>query len=292
MHAPDQQIVLEQPFLNLRQRWPQAWPGLPLVLSRCLEQLGHRADDPLNDPLNPGVGLPPVVQRLKACMADVAWLVESDGQQRAQQGLEPAYHNRLHVADTVVALTLLLLALRNKQPAGSAPSICQPSHGEWLVMLAMLAHDLMHDGRINRRPGEMETLSWRALLPLLKRHGVAAPDQAALRHLILMTDPTQVAACHAKMALREFSIHQLDALVVLMEEADILVSSLPELGRQLTVQLSREWASCAPERAQALLQPQGRLGFLRHAALFSSPAAVQLGLPQIRQAQIDALEAA
>ena len=154
----------------------------------------------------------------------------------------------------------------------------------------MLAHDLMHDGRINRQPGEMEKLSLQALQPLMRRHQLAAADQAAVQHIILMTDPTQVAGCHLKMAGREFATEELDALVVLVEEADIWVSCLPVLGAQLTRQLSQEWAVHTPGLAQGLLEPGGRLDFLRHAALFTSPAAVDLGMRQVRQAQINTLE--
>ncbi len=216
-------------------------------------------------------------------------MVEQDGCQRAALGCEPAYHNRLHVADTLVALTLLLRTTRGLQNPTEAESE-QPSHPEWLALLAMLAHDLMHDGRINCQPMAMETRSFQALQPLMGHHQMAEADQVAVEHIILMTDPTLVAQCHQNMAGRQFSIHELDALVVLVQEADIWVSSLPMLGAQLTQQMSQEWLAHAPERAQALIQPAGRLGFLRHASLFSSPAARELGIHRIRQAQIDALE--
>ena len=279
----NQPSTLEEPFLNLRQCWPQAWPGLPLVLGRCLQQLGNAPGNtsPAKSKL--------ATQRLQACLWDVAELVEKDGRQRAAKGAEPAYHNRLHVADTLVALTLLLRASRSRQ-AQLEPE--QPCHPEWLALLAMLAHDLMHDGRINHQPGDMETLSFQAMQPLMRHHRIASADQAAVQRMILMTDATQVTRCHQKMAGRQFSIHDLDALVVLVQEADIWVSSLPVLGAQLTQQLSHEWRAHAPERAEALLQPAGRLGFLRHAALFTSPAALALGMPEIRQSQINALEAA
>ncbi len=271
---------LQEPFLNLRQCWPRAWPGLVQVLRGCLLQLCGPAG---SSPSKPKLA----AQRLQACLWDVAALVEQDGHERAALGTEPAYHNRLHVADTLVALTLLLRALRSLQ---APPESEQPSHPEWLALLAMLAHDLMHDGRINREPGEMETRSFQTLQPLMRHHRVASADQAAVQHMILMTEVTQVAPCHLKMAGRPFSIHDLDALVVLVQEADIWVSSLPVLGEQITQQLSQEWWVQAPESAQALLQPAGRLGFLRSAALFTSPAARALGMPEIRQSQINALE--
>ena len=31
--------ALEKSFGNLRERWPNGWPGLPLVLQQCLRQL-------------------------------------------------------------------------------------------------------------------------------------------------------------------------------------------------------------------------------------------------------------
>jgi hypothetical protein len=75
-------------------------------------------------------------------------------------------------------------------------------------------------------------------------------------------------------------------LAVLVQEADILASTLPKTQQALTQALSREWAPTQPMAAERLLLPQNRLLFLEHAALFSSPAALMLGLDKVKGRQM------
>lgn len=265
---------LQTTFRNLRAAWPDAWPGLPLVLERCLARLGHegrpaRAED----------------RRILACMQELARLIEDDGQRRHRDGCEPAYHNRLHMADTLVALTALLLQSRRPQPAPAAPS-----HVEWLAMLAMLGHDYLHDGTINQSPGQLELRSAEQIAPVMMRHGLGEADRALVRELILLTDPTRVAASHQRISGRRFTVTDPHCLAVLVQEADILASSLPDPGLELTRQLAREWQRVDEQRARQVLTDAGRQGFLRFGALFSSPASQRLGLPALRAAQMAALE--
>ncbi len=265
-------------FGNLRQTWPEGWPGLPRVLHSCLARLGHGAARPSA-----------ADRRILGCMEELAALIESDGQQRSMQGLEPAYHNRLHMADTLVALTVLLLESRRDEPKRAAAG---PSHAEWLAMLAMLGHDYLHDGTINQTPSQLELRSAAHLAPLMERHALAEADRAQVREFILLTDPTRVAATHQKVADRRFAVSDPDCLAVLLQEADILASSLPEPGLELTRQLAQEWHRVDPQRARQVLTNAGRQGFLRFGALFSSPASQRLGLGRVRTQQLQALEAA
>ncbi len=269
---------LQTALRNLRAHWPQPWPGLPRVLDGCLQQLGHTADRPAAKESAP----------LLACMQAVAGLIEEDGRARQSKGLEPAYHNRLHMADAMVALTALLLETRKDVAASSAQT--GPAHAEWLAMLAMLGHDYLHDGSVNKTPSELEWRSVRQLQPLMALHGMSAADADIVKDLILRTDPTVVAASHQKIAGRRFVIQDLDCLTVLVQEADILASSLPEVGQTLTRQLAQEWALFDTPRAEQVLTAKGRLGFLRFGALFSSPASQRLGVDALRAAQIARLE--
>lgn len=267
---------LQTTFRNLRQPWPHAWPGLPLVLERCLGRLGMGAEPPA-----------PADARILSCMRELAVLIEQDGHRRLSQGREPAYHNRLHMADTLVALTALILASRQDEALAA-----RPSHAEWVAMLAMLGHDYLHDGTINQTPSQLELRSADHLAPLMRLHGVAEADMQQVREYILLTDPSRVAASHQQIAQRRFSLSDPHCMAVLVQEADILASSLPDPGQALTRQLAEEWLPVDAQRSRQVLTPAGRQGFLRFGALFSSPASRRLGLQAARAEQLAALEAA
>jgi hypothetical protein len=267
---------LEASLLQLRERWPQGWPGLSLVFDRCWQRLGA-------DPRKPSQR----VQALIRCAHDVAARIERDGRARQRQGAEPQYHNRLHIADTLVCMTHLLLAQRQVQaPAKVAPI------SECLALLVMLGHDYLHNGQVNRFPAELETIAVTQLQPILQRHGVAPQDQAMVTHCILKTDPSGVKQSHALIAGRAFRLADRDCLAVLVEEADILASTLMVTSEGLTLSLSKEWESSNPAMAQGLLKPASRIYFLENAALFSSPAACLLGIPVLKQAEVDAVRRA
>jgi hypothetical protein len=89
---------------------------------------------------------------------------------------------------------------------------------------------------------------------------------------------------------RPFDLRQRDCLAVLVQEADILASTLPQTQQGLTQALSREWAPTQPVAAGNLLLPENRLIFLEHAALFSSPAAKCLGLDRVKVRQVSQIK--
>lgn len=278
---------LQSALRELRASWPQAWPGLPSVVTACLQHLGHADGSPVATRVAP----------LLDCMRALGLQIEADGADRHTKGLEPAYHNRLHMADALLALTALLLETRKDLPSGSGAfdrdsASPIPAHAEWLAMLAMLGHDFKHDGSVNKTPGELEMRSVGLLQPLMAEHGVSAADAELVKTLILLTDPSGVPASHQKIAGRPFAVTDPDCLAVLVQEADVLASSLPGVGDSLTRQLAEEWASFDAPRAQQILTPKGRLGFLRLGAFFSSPASQRLGLEALRATQIAKLEAA
>lgn len=266
--------ALEMSLLNLRKYWPRGWPGLGLVFERCVQQLGY--------PLQPD---DPRQLAVAQCAQAVAQWLEQEGARLQRQGREPQYHNRLHMADTLVCMTFLLKAQRTVQGSPTA----QGHRHEWLAMLAMLAHDLLHDGTINQYPAQLESRSAQALQPLMQQHGLHEQDQQVVRHLILRTDPLCVRQTHAQVLDRPFVVEDIDCLAVLVQEADILGSTLAVTAMDLTQSLSREWERCNPTMAPLLLTRQGRLRFLEFGALFSSPASRWLGIHLARQAEIDAL---
>jgi len=266
---------LQVTLLSLNDCWEQRWPGLPLFMNKCLVRLGHPSTSPMAKE----------TQAIHDCIQSVALLIEQDGQARASLNQEPHYHNRLHVANTLVTLTTLLLLQR--QCSGDERSI--PSHIEWLAMLIMLSHDLLHDGSINRQESQIEARSVAYLKPLMQQHQVDLADQHIIQMIILLTDATLVKAGHEKIKNKPFFIEDMDCLTVLIQEADILASAMPEVGPLLTKQLASEWAKINHHGMSALTTASGRIEFLRHGALFSSPASQLLGINAVKSAQLLAL---
>jgi hypothetical protein len=256
---------LETTLQNLRKKWPKDWPGLAVVLNSSLQKLGF--DDRIK--------LPARDQAIHDCIFSVIEAIEKDGRQRAKLKLEPRYHNRLHFADTVVALTVMLVNLRK---VSARPQSEQLSHEEWLALLIMVSHDFLHNGQINRFRSEIEAVTVKALAPYMKKHKVSATDQALVNDIILKTDPAYVAESHQQIQGLPFDLADHRCLLVLIQECDILASSLPDTGKTLTQQLSEEWADVAPDKSLALLPPAGRIFFLKRMALFSSPASHAIGI--------------
>jgi len=263
-------LFLETALQNLREKWPDQWPGLAVVVDSALSQLGF----------DPNVKLSARNQALRGCIFSVVKAIERDGIKRALRHQEPRYHNRLHFADTVVALTVMLV---NERKISGRTLVEPPSHAEWLALLIMISHDFLHNGQINQFRSEIEAMSVKALVPHMQKHKVSQKDQALISSIILKTDPAFVAESHQHIAGLSFDLSDHRCLLVLIQECDILASSLPETGKTLTQQLSEEWADVAPDRSLALLPPAGRVFFLKRMALFSSPASRALGI----QANID-----
>lgn len=265
---------LEQTLANLRQPWPERWPGLWHVFEHCWWRLGHDVR-----------GQDARTQALLDFGQAVSERIEQDGRERASADREPAYHNRLHMADALACMTHLLLALRAQGLEGAGVARL-----EALALAVMLGHDFMHPGGNNAFPAQLERMSVQALQPLMQSSHLHAADQQALAHCILMTDPTAVKPAHQAIVGRAFELGDPDWMSILAQEADILASTLPQTQQALTEALASEWQHSNPEAAAKLLLPGSRLMFLEHAALFSSPAAHYLGLNEIKSRQIIALQ--
>lgn len=216
----------------------------------------------------------------------------------AGRGLEPAYHNRLHIADTLVGMACLLRVrrelVRGVSPHAHRQTALQPA--ELMGLLAMLIHDFQHDGRVNDGPGELERRSLQQFLPHAKSMDLSLEEWNTLTRLVLNTDPATVGTLHdefrASSASGPSSIAvplSLRELAVLVTEADVLASVMGETGEDLGRALTQEWATRYPDRAARLATPEGRLGFLTFGARFSSAAALHLQIPRVVQAQVASL---
>ena len=259
---------------NLRRPWPKGWPGLPLVFQRAWQQLA--------------LGSPRKGSRVHALQAfglGVCEQIERDGALRHAIGAEPAYHNRLHIADTLVCMTYLLKASVHTQvPGANTPQVVA------LALAIMASHDFLHPGGSNSEPAEFESRAVQDLQPLMQSAGLSERDRQDVAHCILATEPSRVKAFHMDVRSRPFDLRQRDCLAVLVQEADILASTLPQTQQGLTQALSREWAPTQPVAAGNLLLPENRLMFLEHAALFSSPAAKCLGLDRVKVRQVSQIK--
>jgi hypothetical protein len=259
---------------NLRRPWPNHWPGLPLVFERAWQQLS------LGTPSKGSSAL-----RLLGFGRAVSALVERDGFERHAQRQEPAYHNRLHIADTLVCMTYLLKTSGALKVAGA--------HNPEVVAMAlciMAGHDFFHPGGSNTHPGEFEARAVQDLQPLMAAAGLTLAERQTFTYCIMATDPTRVKGVHLQARTRPYDLHQADCLAVLVLEADIMASTLPQTASSLTQSLAIEWAPQQPEAAEKLLLPKNRLLFLEHAVLFSSPAAIRLGLNAVKLRQVKRIE--
>jgi hypothetical protein len=229
--------------------------------------------------------------------------VELSGHASAARAMEPAYHNRLHVADTLVSMAGLLRARRRLQGVTAADL----SHFEMICLFTMTVHDFDHAGRCNRRPTEIERRSLARFAPHARRIGMAKADWALVRQLVLSTDPQGVAEVHkafldnasakdspttgaSATALATGASPMLAEMAVLVTEADVLASALEFPGVELTRSLAQEWRQPHPEMARNLLGAQGRIRFLSTGARFSSGAANALGVARSIREHLDYLE--
>lgn len=266
---------LTSDLLFLRQTWPKDWVGIPHIFDQCLKQLQA-------DPTVSHAGTASLVRAGQR----IAILIENSCTDMAENDREPAYHSRLHTGNALVSLTALLLAQREIDASPTS----HISGAEALMMLAMVGHDALHTGGRNVFPTELEQRSLMHVEPLLVACGVSAEDIAAVRRLILFTEPTRVKIHHQTTKETAFNIADLMWQATFIQEADILASTLPELQEQLTLDLSQEAARDNPAWSAELLTPIGRRLFLENAALFSTPAAHALGLNDLVKDQLGALQ--
>ena len=265
---------LSAALLNLRKTWPQQWPGVPLVFDRACLQVGLGS---------PRKGSP--ARRLLDFGRAVSEQVELDGARRHAQGQEPAYHNRLHIADTLVCMTYLL----KTSAALNVPGANQPAVMA-MALSIMAGHDFLHPGGSNAQPGEFEARAVEDLQPLMADAGLSSTERQTVANCIMATDPVRVKGMHLQVRTQPYDLRQIDCLIVLLQEADIMASTLPQTAPGLSQSLSVEWSAHKPKAAQELLLPQNRLMFLEHAALFSSPSASRLGLDGVKLRQVRRIE--
>jgi len=262
-HWPD---GLDEACRQLRQHWSNNWCGLPCIVGLCQKtlNLSDSADE--------------TVLALNRFALRVAQEMENRAAQRPADE-EPGYHNRLHTADVLLALTTMLRTLEAEN--GLAPV------RTWSATLiaAAVAHDFMHPGDVNHSPFEIESASWRGVSGFALDLPVYWRD--CIENLIMGTDVQSVAANHQRIADQPFR-WDLPWCQVLLNEADILISATAEFGPGLSDALAREWKRVGFSGNASVATPAGRAHFLR-SVLFSSPASRALGMHAQVQRQLAVL---
>lgn len=182
-------------------------------------------------------------------------------------GGEPAYHDRHHQAETVLAMGWL---------AGAARRLGLLTTGQAeLAIAAMAGHDLLHDGQVPPARGALELRSADAAAEIGAREGLDTEALAALRRTILATT----------WPWREEEAP--DLVCRLAREADLFGSTMPELGPRLSRQLAIELAAAGQPAAESVAGHAARVALLRALPPASLPARA-IGLETLRAAQIEA----
>ena len=254
---------------NLRSKWPNAWPGLPVVLNACIQRLWPHK--------RPEVGS--TSHKLLQAALAMASHVEKVAR---EANYEPLYHNRLHTADALTAICLLIQALQKKNIVVD---------DEWVAafLFAVTSHDVLHPGGANGFLQEFEQRSAKEMQYIATPLGIDVVWLQRVRELILRTDPTLVTGNHDKVQGVAFEMN-LDWACVLINEADILASATSRYGPALGHALAHEWAFRKHPLHQVVGTDKGRLQFLS-SLRFSSPAAEAFDMARDVAGQIASLRA-
>jgi hypothetical protein len=201
----------------------------------------------------------------KAALA-IAEVVERHGA-AFPPGAEPAYHDRHHQAEATIAMGWLAGAARR---LGLLDSVQAE-----LAVAAMVAHDLLHDGRVYRERGMLERRSADAAAEIAAARGLEAPMIEELRRIVLATTWPWI------------DEEAPDLMCRLAREADLFGSALPVLGPRLSRLLAIELAAAGQPSPAEVASHASRVALLKLLPP-ATPAARALGLEAARTAQIAA----
>lgn len=182
-------------------------------------------------------------------------------------GAEPAYHDRHHQAEATIAMGWLAGGARRLGLLDSAQAE--------LAVAAMVAHDLLHDGRVYRERGVLERRSAETAARIAAAQGLDPVMIDELQRIVLATTWPWVEE------------EAPDLMCRLAREADLFGSALPVLGPRLSRLLAIELAAAGQPSPADVATHAARVGLLTLLPPASPPARV-LGLEAARRAQVDA----
>ena len=209
---------------------------------------------------------------------------------------EPAYHSKLHFKDVCLALTVLLSIKIESQDGQASQTDTYQSiwnidkHSAWVLLFSAIAHDFMHDGRIAQNPYEMEEISLEKLKQWMAQEfpsrNMTEQIMLQITPLILATDPRYLHTLVRKLSEQDSHLLKTDCMAMLLIEADIFASTLPQRGVDLGKLLSEEWAIHNSRASENIKRKQGRLEFLKFIK-FLSPQSQKTGIESTRKISID-----
>jgi len=199
---------------------------------------------------------------------------------------EPPYHSRKHFQDVCLSLSLLLQRQSNIQGNLNGRSNWIASNEEaWILLFCAIGHDYGHDGSINQTPFEIEKESIQKLQDFLLASDIdlllAKDLLSEIEPIILATDPSYFKTLSSKFIDPHLKPTKTECLSMLMVEADLLASTLPEYGKSLGKLLGLEWSIANPQAAEKVVSTAGRISFLEYVHFFS-PHSLNLGMEDIR----------
>ena len=162
--------------------------------------------------------------------------VEAEGQYRDQLGQELAYHNRIHISETLTALSYFLMVDR------------QLSHKDRMIcLIAMAGHDYAHQGNFFNALEKSQEEITAQLIGLNYLAGIPVVDKNIIHSLILGTEHGKIRPNHE--SFRTTPSDNLLLSQVLINEADIAASLLPDLSFELTKKILNERGQQDPSDA-------------------------------------------
>jgi hypothetical protein len=200
--------------------------------------------------------------------------VEQDGALRAKIASELFYHNRQHVHDVLRAISLFF-----EVPG----TIITPQ--DWFVLvLAMVAHDLGHQGLPNQFARQLEKQSWALTAEVLSSFALSRGQRHMARTVILCTDPQ----FYPQLVSRDQSSRLMQA-IGLAVDADLFASLLPSYGFERGSRLGDEQMAAGIAAASGFKNLAGRAMFLKSVPLLSK-AVQDLGMGRLVAAQLAVIE--
>lgn len=256
---------------HIRSSWSTQWQGLPFFLDQSIRFLKLDAN------------LPDSTQTILRCAKSLSQRIESFFVVNKLDFHEPAYHNRLHFADTLCCMSMQLAIETDRQEFKDL---------DWMAtaLLAALCHDFGHQGKINTFTSEIESQTVELLQPVMDDFKLPVTTQQLVSECILKSDFSLAKQNHLEIQNAEFAYNQV-WLNVILNESDIMASCLPEFGIELGNSLSSEWKSANFAPHASVATASGRIGFLS-SAKFSSHSSKVLKMNEKIASQIAQLQAA
>jgi hypothetical protein len=185
---------------------------------------------------------------------------------------EPPYHSRKHFVDVCIGIsTLLSQNIDSDEPQQLSPWTIS-KEDSWLLLYAAIGHDYMHRGRINAVDYENELISLNGLHLFLDKYSNFSSEykQTLMNKLHQLILPTCFDFTHLLYEKINKGLgDQLDYLAVLLTEADILASTLPNRGKLLSKRLSLEWEDQNKELSNYVASKEGYENFLQKVQFLS-----------------------